>query len=399
MKTMHANVRLTASQLVQAFAVIEQPNRQGRSLDFAAGGECIAALDEQAGNVRKVCHGCSMLGCAPICQLGMPQLPSGSCIWDKTPMNTASETLAGRVQERMDALGLNPFATAKRAGLKPGYVHDLLRGKVINPGADKLRALAIALEASSAYLLDGAADAPVLVVDHDGNVVQPEMKRATTAARAEAPPEVIYLPIRHELAAHVWRSARDVTDRPLGYDVAIRPQGLARRDTWFEYVRDSSMQTIIPSGSIVHVAELLEGDEAALQEGDIVVIVKRLFVGEPEMHLVERSLRRIRHYMPEHGLWMYELATGDPEEDWTDEVFRQDDIEMRAPPKAAARRAVPPPAGALDPKIKEALDRMDSPEFAEQMKAMLASMADRRPRIAGRVLSARIPISRDTVFV
>ncbi|MBD3571679.1 XRE family transcriptional regulator [Brevundimonas diminuta] len=314
-------------------------------------------------------------------------------------MSTEPATLADRVRERMDALGLNPFATAKRAGLKTGYVHDLLRGKVVNPGADKLRALAIALEASSAYLLDGEPDPPVYVVDHDGNVVQPEMKRTTTSSGVSGMSEVVQLPIRYELAAHVWRSARDVADRPLGYDVAIKPPELGARETWFEYVRDDSMRAIIPPGSIVHVAEVLDGDEEALQEGDIVVVIKRLFVGEPEMHLVERSLRRIRHYMPDQGLWMYELVTGNPDEDWTDEVFRQDDIELKAPPKAVAGRAVPPPAGALNPKIQEALDRLNSPELADEMKAMLANLADRRPRIAGRVLSARIPLSRDARFI
>lgn len=56
-----------------------------------------------------------------------------------------NDTLAGRVTERMAAMGSNPFALSKAAGLGQDYVRDLLRGKVREPSGIKLRALAGAL--------------------------------------------------------------------------------------------------------------------------------------------------------------------------------------------------------------------------------------------------------------
>lgn len=56
-----------------------------------------------------------------------------------------ADALADRVRSRMEALGLNQFSLAKRAGLGESYVRDLFRGKVKEPGSVKLFALAAAL--------------------------------------------------------------------------------------------------------------------------------------------------------------------------------------------------------------------------------------------------------------
>jgi transcriptional regulator with XRE-family HTH domain len=68
-----------------------------------------------------------------------------------------------RIQARMDELGLNPYAAAKKAGLGPDYVRDLLRGKVKQPSAARLRDLAIALDCSPDFLMgddDQLGEAP-----------------------------------------------------------------------------------------------------------------------------------------------------------------------------------------------------------------------------------------------
>lgn len=85
-------------------------------------------------------------------------------------LGTTAETLIGgppphgdslpeRVRAHMVAKGLSPLSLASRAGLGPDYVRDLLRGKVREPGAMKLAALAGALECSVEDLL-GDPDAP-----------------------------------------------------------------------------------------------------------------------------------------------------------------------------------------------------------------------------------------------
>jgi transcriptional regulator with XRE-family HTH domain len=64
-----------------------------------------------------------------------------------------------RLEKRIDEMGLNPYSTAKKAGLGPDYVRDLLRGKVKQPSAARLRELAIALNCSPEYLM-GVEDEP-----------------------------------------------------------------------------------------------------------------------------------------------------------------------------------------------------------------------------------------------
>lgn len=52
----------------------------------------------------------------------------------------------------MQACGLNPYSTARKAGLGGSYVRDIIRGKVKDPGVDRLRRLAEALDMSLADL-------------------------------------------------------------------------------------------------------------------------------------------------------------------------------------------------------------------------------------------------------
>lgn len=66
-------------------------------------------------------------------------------------MESALQT---RVKERMDALGLNPFETAKRANLGASYVRDILRGKTRMPNAENIAKLAAVLATTADYLMD-----------------------------------------------------------------------------------------------------------------------------------------------------------------------------------------------------------------------------------------------------
>lgn len=304
----------------------------------------------------------------------------------------AADALQHRVQARMDALGLNPFSTAKRAGLKPGYVHDILRGKTKNPGAAKLRSLALALETSSAWLL-GHEERPVEVFDQEGRLVQPAMGRSTPDGRTV---KAVMLPIKFELAADVWRTATEVTDQPLGFEAATIPPTLEGREHWLEYLRDDTMRAVLPRGSLVHVVDITDEEISNLKDGDLVVIIKRIFVGDPEMHLVERSLRRITHTLPGLGLWFFSLATGDADQDHTDEVFRDGGVSDRRP---SAATATPPPAESLSPEIADALNRVNaSLEDKRRIKRILEEVADRRPRIVGRVVRGIVSLSPEAGF-
>lgn len=72
-----------------------------------------------------------------------------------------SDLLRTRVRERLDALGMNPFEAARKAGFERSFVNDLLIGKKSTVRSGKLSALARALECDPEHLtgLQGVARA------------------------------------------------------------------------------------------------------------------------------------------------------------------------------------------------------------------------------------------------
>lgn len=298
-----------------------------------------------------------------------------------------SDSLASRVQQRMAALDLNPFSTAKLAGLKSGYVHDILRGKVLTPGADKLDSLAVALETSTTFLL-GKGELPADVFDEEGRRVQEAMK--PSQGQSTQPTPAVLLPIRYELAADVWRTATEVSAQPLGFHAASIPHSLIGRDHWYEYVRDDSFSAMFPRGSLVHVCEISTEEINLLGEGDVVVVVKRLYSSDPPIHLVERSLRRISSEMSGWGMLFFSLATGDPDNDWTDEVFREDLPRQGPTPKLNYT----PPTKPHSPEMETALGRLDLMLSSKKhLEEFIAENAARKPRVTGRVIRAILPVS------
>lgn len=168
----------------------------------------------------------------------------------------------------MAELGLNPFSAAKRAGLGQDYVRDLLRGKVKHPSASKLRALAIALQCSSDYLL-GDID---------------ELGEAPLALEAEARPAKI--PVSKLIRNGFYQ--RGSLPRPkgdqsfwviaAGYDV----------DEWLELVDDAQLLGSIPAGALLHVV-----DPSLFYNGLTDILVVEETRGEGLYALVERSVRKV----------------------------------------------------------------------------------------------------------
>lgn len=67
-------------------------------------------------------------------------------------------SLASRIQSRIDALGLKPAVVAREAGLKPDYVRDILRGAKKSISAEHAASLAKVLQCSLEWLVTGEAE-------------------------------------------------------------------------------------------------------------------------------------------------------------------------------------------------------------------------------------------------
>jgi len=66
--------------------------------------------------------------------------------------------LRGRVQLRLDALGLSPRAASLKAGLNTHFLQAILSNKSDSPRAENLEKLAQALETTPQWLLSGTGD-------------------------------------------------------------------------------------------------------------------------------------------------------------------------------------------------------------------------------------------------
>lgn len=104
-------------------------------------------------------------------------------------------TLAERVRERLEALGINPFEAARRAGFERSFVNDLLIGRKKSVRGASLLKLAAALGCDPAYLVGMQAAARHTP---EGGAAWPGAVEACAAAQicAATPPDP-----RHDVAA------------------------------------------------------------------------------------------------------------------------------------------------------------------------------------------------------
>lgn len=333
--------------------------------------------------------------------------------------------LADRVRERMKVLDLNPFSTAQMAGLKPGYVADLLAGRVKNPGADKLAKLAQALDCTLAFLL-GQPDEPVRILNHRGDELPPPPLPAEDRFDETIGIQPQLLPVRFELMADTWRPARDVSRPIFGWEAGRPVPAYLTRDTWYELVADDSFAAIAPRGSLVQVVEWKDDDRDQLKHGDIVVIVKRVVTADTKIHLMERSLRRVNYRYPDLGLWFLDYATGDDEMDFSDDSFRDEKGEVAARERAQRRSAMTSEeleaddarAAASMEKIAKSLRDVQLPseksgpdiprrhdwaqlsdaELGEALDRHLETMQAQRPQVVGKAVRCVTALTPDAAF-
>lgn len=191
--------------------------------------------------------------------------------------------LAERVQARLETLGLSANKASVEAGLGRDYVRDIIRGKVREPSADRLRRLAFVLRCSPLYLLG-----------ETGDVGSP---------KETARPQTTTLPILYQIRPGFHPNddgaIREPRDWP-SQTLTINPT-----HEWLEYVRDPERGWPVPEGSLLHVSADAIFLEAVMQEPRLLVITRQAAGG-----LVERSVRRFDLV---DGSWSLLSRPDDPE--------------------------------------------------------------------------------------
>lgn len=102
------------------------------------------------------------------------------------------------------------------------------------------------------------------------------------------PPELVDMPIVHEVAAGAWREVDDLRDEPFGSLAVPRLPQWASYPQWLERVVGDSYDLKIPDGSLVHVIDAIDLNYEP-RNGDTVIVVRRRAQGA----LIERSLKEV----------------------------------------------------------------------------------------------------------
>lgn len=139
----------------------------------------------------------------------------------------------------MDELGLNPYQTAKKAGLGDSFVRDILRGKTRSPSSENLAKLARALETTSEWLI--MSDAP------------------GKPSGVFGPVELVGLNVVGVIQAGTWLD-RSIIDEEAGTEVipvALDPRFPHARQYGLRVVGDS-MDLEYPDGSYVSCVDFFD---------------------------------------------------------------------------------------------------------------------------------------------
>jgi hypothetical protein len=190
--------------------------------------------------------------------------------------------LQKRIAERLNTLGTNPRAASVAAGLGPDAVRTILDGRSRQPRADRLAAIASVLACDVRYLL-GTVSEPWST---ESQAAAQLIKERAKIAREPHPSRVLRL--RQSVAVGVWRRSGDYVERPSAEVLLVNlKKAGADADQWLERMTDTSMEVIIPKGSLVHVVSADNCEDHVWRSGRCVVVER--WDGE----FVERSIRQI----------------------------------------------------------------------------------------------------------
>lgn len=193
--------------------------------------------------------------------------------------NAPISTLQKRVKERMDALELNAFETAKRANLGSSYVRDILRGKARNPAAANLAKLAEVLRTTPEYLLGRKPEDSTL---------------RPVAAKVQG------VSVVGKVSASSWYTVDDHSIEYYGDDVETVPSVSGYPIEWQFglIVEGNCLNRIAADGTRLVCLDLIKSQQD-IQENDLVIIERTRFSGQ----MRQITAKRVRASKQGFELW------------------------------------------------------------------------------------------------
>ena len=173
------------------------------------------------------------------------------------------ETIADRIRQRLEATGKSAHAASIEAGGSPSLIPNILNGRSSNPRIDTLKKIAVPLETTGEWLMDGGEGTGVHQL---GDEVRPAA--VPPPLRSEMPLDVPVLGTAAggELGKGAFQLSTDVVD------YVRRPAGLAgARDAYALYVEGESMVPRFEPGDLIFVhphRKVARGDYVVVQEPD-----------------------------------------------------------------------------------------------------------------------------------
>lgn len=203
--------------------------------------------------------------------------------------------LAERVRNRMNALGISQAELARRAGLTPVFVSELLRGTKQSVRPDSLRHFAVALGVSTDYLVGAEIRVGALrSLPHTTPGAPPSQEELADLASSyeeqriadsESSQQNALLPIFRRQKYISFRPPSSIEApipvygetvgeliviEPLAEGTFARPPLLRWNDGAYAVIADGSMSPRYNSGEILYVAPGI-----AVRDGDYAVVVTR----------------------------------------------------------------------------------------------------------------------------
>nr|WP_319513826.1 S24 family peptidase [uncultured Cohaesibacter sp.] len=217
-----------------------------------------------------------------------------------------NQTLADRIEIRLEELGLTVTAAAKRVGKGRDLIRPLLMIRNRVPRADNLGLIAQALETSPEWLLEGKGPKEVREI---GSTVEFDPRPFAT--------EQALVPEVGEVAAGVWLEYNHHHNEPgerLGpFPIDPRYPAAAQFSV---RVRGTSINRVVPDGGSLHCVALFESglSEQDLTNGQLVIVKRTRMQGG----LFETTAKRLR----KNGSW--ELWPDSTDPNWQEPIKVED---------------------------------------------------------------------------